>query len=283
MTDGLFGTTYSLRAGLPGEEGLVWSPPTRIVFNVLLTAQRSANKATISLANLDVESIGILDSDGAVVTLSAGFEALSGLIFQGSIAKRGVTTERSDQPIRSTVSTRDGATRITTIEAGEGEFELQNTRVNHSFSRRTTNRVIFQQLADDLNLTLFDASLIDLLTYSGGWPYQGRASGALDSLVRDIGAQWSIQAGQLLILKPNQNTAETVYVISPQSGLLGVPSKTKDGIELTTLLLAPLRPGRRIQVESNTVSGLYRIDEVNHKGDTRPGRFTSSIKAKVQT
>lgn len=277
---GLFNRVWSLRAGKAGCEGLRWSSPTRIVFEVLLSGKPRENKATVSLFNISPASIGQLDEDDAIITLNAGFDALSGLIFTGSIARRGVNTLRSDMQNMATATARDGASFITTIEAGEAELALQDTRVSKSFSRNSKNIEIFESIAGDIGVSLAETDQIKALTYSGGWVYQGKASQALDALVRDINASWSIQAGQLLILTGDQTTRDEAYVISPDSGLIGIPAASKDGIELTSLLLSPLRPGRKIRVQSETALGTFKIDEVTHKGDSRGAEWVSKIKAK---
>lgn len=290
MSEGLSNRVWSLRVGKPGEEGLRWGTPTAanssdpeptaIDFTVLLSSKPRDNLATISLRNISPASLGQLEEEGAIATLRAGWQALSGQIFGGTIAKRGVDTSRSDAPSHAT-TVRNSATFITTIEAGESELVLQDTFITKSFARATDNITILKSIASDLGVFLGEESLIDLLSYSGGWTYQGKADQALDELVKDIDAEWSIQAGQLLILKDGQSISEEAYVISPLSGMLGVPSVSKDGIELKSLLLAPLRPSRRIIVRSENVNGTYIIDEVTHAGSSRGQEWSSSIKAKA--
>lgn len=266
---GLFNRTWSLRVGAPGEEGLEWGPPTRISFDVALSTRSSANKTTIALYNISPASIGVLNTEKAVINLRAGFDALDGQIFSGSVAVGGVVTERK------------GATLVTTITGGEGELELQLTYVVKSYTRGITNITIFKELADDLGVSIRDENLIETLTYSGGWVHEGQAKGALDSLAEDIGARWSIQAGQLLVLRDDQNTAETAYVISPESGMVGIPKQVKGGIEIQSLLLAPLRPGNLIIVQSESVNGTYRLDEVQHKGDYRGQDWYTNLKGRA--
>jgi hypothetical protein len=246
-------------------------PAPQIEFEVTLTSRRGLNKAIIKLFNLSDRSIGQLERPNTAVTLSAGYPDLEAQIFSGSIAKRGAVTERV------------GGDRVTTIEAGEGELELQSTRIASSFGGKPTARQIIEGIASQLNVGVFEPDSIPALTYQSGWVFSGLARQGLDAIARDLGANWSIQAGQLHMLAPGATSGETAYLISPESGLIGPAKRTKNGVEITSLLLPGLRPNRRITVESEALSGFFKPTEVVHSGSYRGDSWQSLVRAREVT
>lgn len=56
------------------------------------------------------------------------------------------------------------------------------------------------------------------------------------------------------------------------------PSKQVDGWKITTLLMPTLNPGDRVKLESRTVSGIFRVQEIKHSGDSHDGDWQSEIK-----
>jgi hypothetical protein len=236
-------------------------------FEIEQTSNRGTNKAKVELFNLSPLQRGVLEQPGAFLTITAGYVGNVGLLFQGSIAKQGVSTKLVPP------------NRITTVTAGEGELEIQGTEIRESFGAGVTNRQIIERVAALMGLGIKDAALIPLLTYGLGQAYASRADLVLDQIVRDIGAAWSIQAGQIQILTGEQATTDDVILIRKDSGLIGAAAPTKDAVEFTSLLQPPLRPGRKVQVESLDVTGLFRLDEIKHTGDYRATPWFSRCKA----
>ena len=278
MTALLDGRAWQLKAGAPGASGLTWGQPfadqdepLQIAFQVKHTRRRGSNKATISLNNLSDASIGHLEVPGTVVQLSAGYQNrnLIANIFNGQIAKKGVKTQRGP----------DG-TYTTTIQAGEAELSLQDTVLAISLGPGTDNRGALVRIATALGVTLYDPTSIPKRSVSTGWVYDGRASEALDELAQSVGADWSIQGNELQILKPGAARQEVVFIVSPSSGLLGIPESVKEGVAFTSYLLPALRPNRKVQVQSDTLTGLYVVDEVDHNGNWRQGPWVSVVKAR---
>jgi hypothetical protein len=272
----LWDRRWNLSAGLPGESGLSWGtasePAPQIEFDVQLTSRSGLNKAVIKLYNLSDRSVGHLERPQTVVTLSAGYPDLIAQIFSGSIAERGATTEWTS-----------GGDRITTIEAGEGELELQQTRIASSFAGKTSVIEVLEGIAGALNVGLYQPDQIPSLEYQSGWVFAGLARSALDSIARDLRVEWSIQGGQLLLIEPGATTTESAYLISPASGLIGPAKRVKQGVELTSLLLPGLRPSRRVTVESDALSGFFKPTEVQHQGSYRGDIWKSVVRAREVT
>jgi hypothetical protein len=104
---------------------------------------------------------------------------------------------------------------------------------------------------------------------SQGVVLSGSARDALDSLCRSIGAEWFIRDGALQVTTAGGSTGEPAVVFSSATGnLIGSPSKTKEGCEVTGLISPTLRPGKPFSVVSESITGLYTADSVAFDGDS---------------
>lgn len=269
----LFGRIYELRFGQPGQPGRAYIGNSEggleLSFEVTKTARRSANKCKLTIYNLADAAIGALEETGTVIQLLAGYESNAAVIFSGSVARRGVVTEQ------------DGHTRTTTVDAGDGELELQRGRSDLSLAPGSTTTDALNALAGALGVGRGNIDDLPAKELLGGYVHTGQARDALTEICRDIGRSWSIQNGELVILSPNEVRAgEVAVLLSQSSGLVGVPKRTKEGVELTSLLQPRLIPGGLVQVESRALQGAYKIIEVQHAGGFRQGDWYSNIKAK---
>lgn len=85
-----------------------------------------------------------------------------------------------------------------------------------------------------------------------------------------------------------------VIIINQNSGMIGSPERTDTGVNVKNLLLPDLKLGRRFEIKSINEkinignlffrkippiknAGVYRIDKINHKGDTHGNDWTTQI------
>lgn len=281
MTDPrLFGRVWQLTVGVPGRAGLRWEG--RVVdgqpsveglsmdFSVTKSRKRSSNKAEISLWNVAPDSLGVLQSPGCEVRLVAGYAEASGLVFEGQIAKRGVTIEWARPQLK------------VKIEAGDGESALSRVSAGISLDAGASFRDAVRACCLDMGIAtgnLDDVAGIDR-QFAGGFVAVGPTRDILTRLLRDVGCEYSIQNGALQALAPRAARRETAVLLNETSGLVGTPSKTKDGIEAKSLLQPRILPGSLVQVESIEVEGIYVVSEVTHSGSTRGGEWYSGMTAK---
>jgi len=262
----LFGRVCSVTIGPPGGFGRTWSD-LRTTFKIERTSRIKPNQATISLYNLDPVSRSIVETTGSFVTLLAGYGKVPSLIFRGDISKRGVLVERQ------------GPDRVVTLEAGDGELSWGSVRLDTTFGPGTDNATILARILVAMGLGLGPGSALPPVVYGSGVSFFGFAHSALIQICADAGVSPTIQDGQLYLLAPGQTTSETAALLSPETGLIGSPTATKKGINARSLLNPALRPGRFVALISAAYQGFYKIDKVDHIGDTHGGDWTSVIEA----
>ncbi len=272
----LFGRTYRLVVGVPGTTGREWIGESggrslQLTFNITKKASRSGNKAEFTLTNLSPASVGFLEQEGLALTFEAGYGGSNALLFSGSISTQGVAT------------TLESTDRVTTIEAGDGELVIQQTRFDRAFGEGATIGEVLRAVASDMGVgvgNLGDFPDAAITTYGTGFVYFGYARDALDEITAQLGAGWSVQGGVLQFLRPGEATKTLAPLVTPSTGLVGSPQREKKGLSAVSLLNAAIQPGGPVVLESTDFSGQYKVTEVEHRGDYRGGEWSTAFKAK---
>lgn len=283
MTE-LFNRKVQLLVGKRGQTGRLISN-LRIVFKVEKSLEKNPNSSSITVYNLSEETRRIIEQEGAVAQLKAGYgTAEVPVIFQGDLAR--VTTKKQ------------GPDLITDLEAQDGGEAYQTAEVDLSFAKGVESGQILTSVLDSMGLS--KGSVVDFKTslkYLSGFMFSGGAKDALDVVLAKQNLTWSIQDNQLQILPRGKSTTEEVVILNPKTGLIGSPFTTKvlnsdllkkkdkkeaeNGIQFTSLLNPLLKPGRVVSLEAKLVQGLYRVEKVTHNGDTHGTNFFTECEAKA--
>lgn len=243
----------------------------KISFSVSKNNEATPNDAEIKIYNLSDETRKSLDGENISIELKAGYEGLNGdggnieTIFIGNVKK--VTQEIQKPDI------------ITSITAGDGEKKYRNKRHTKGYPEGTKLKTVVQDITKSLDLGKGSLDAIPDITYNSGVTLQGLCRDHLDNIARSNDLEWSIQDEKLQIIKRDGFTKDSVLVISPTSGLIGSPNKTKKGVEFTSLLQPQLKIGRKVEIKSRFISGKFKIRKVTHEGDSREGDFVSKCEA----
>ncbi len=137
-----------------------------------------------------------------------------------------------------------------------------------------------------------------------GRVYYGSCKKEMRQLARSADCNWSIQDGLVVIIPHISYIPSPSIIISPSTGLIGVPEQTQNGLELTTLLNPNIKIGHTIKLQSTDINqlrygldnqsvatnlnlqqgaaqenpdGLYYVMRVEHSGDTRGNQWYSHL------
>jgi hypothetical protein len=248
----LFGRVVRVEVGLAGQQGRSWEG-LRVGFNVKKTSKGTPNKADISIYNLTSDSSAACQVEHAMVRLWAGYKA-PGMIFQGDI-------DRCNRVIEKTEA-------ITKIEAADGGRAFRAGWISKTYAAGTSSTQILAELSAASAIPVAHQSALPVVQITQSLTLNGPVRDCMETLCRAVEAEWSIQDGGMIILLPGQTTPEASVLISPESGLVGSPTRTKHGVELTSLLQPTIYPGRRFQLQSREFKGVYKAKEVEHVGDS---------------
>lgn len=247
----------------------------KIAFDVEKTLDGVPNEAEIKIWNLSENSRANINEELALITLEAGYrdEGSRGIVFTGYV--RDVTHEQR------------GVDIVTTIQAGDGDKAARLSHVAKTYPKGTQVRdmvIDIQKLMEDVELG--EIVLPDGVgAISRPMSFMAPPRRALDELGRTFEFYWSVQNGVLEVI-PADGTLSDVTYVTPQTGMVGVPTITDSGVIVRCLLNPGIRPNRQIYVRSDTTdrtgdSGLYRVSSVAYSGDNWDGDFICEIEAEL--
>lgn len=270
-----FDRQYRFAAGPAGGKGFeigatTLESPTamHINFSVEKADTETPNTSKISLWNLNPEHLAILNEKDCVVTLRAGYDTLMTLVFVGTVTY--ISTEL------------DGADRETAMEVADGRVELRDSYVSLSYTGKINTKKIIEDTAMEMGVTVtfsYNAQFADL---PNGFSYIGPGRVALDKACASSGLQWQIQNGILQVKMKRDTMTREVYLLSPDSGLLGIPKRItfgedgsgaddQKGWEVEYLLNGAIGIGDYVRLESKTIKGYFRVRSIEMSGDNIEG------------
>ena len=239
-------------------------PPLRVTFEIGKNVKSTPNHAKIEVYNLAPASRSRF-AIGALVTLTAGYVGNAALIFYGMITK--------------IESKKTGADIVTSIECADGGGAINSTAYVQTY-RNTTLATILSDVARAMSQPSAASPVgIDAGVVIGipNVPYKklsvhGSCSVTMNKLTRNHGLEWNVQNNRLNIApRTHAYGISQAQVISPTTGLIGIPSKNSDAVTFTALLNPALAAGSAVVMQSVSepaLNGTYKIRSVVHKGDT---------------
>ena len=251
-----------LKVGVPGESGRQWSNPLHISMAVDATDGKQPNRLEAKLYNLNDGSAAFLKRDGLVAQMLAGYDTPE-LIGAGEV---------------STVDTSwQGTDRLTVIECGDGK-RAYTGRIKKSWGKKVGARKLIGKVAEAMGLDA-DVSRIGDVQFPRGMAFDGKARDAMDQLTRSVGADWQIERGRLVLLPQDEATTRRSVLLTSDTGLVGVPQRTKDGIKLKMLLNPKIRIRSIVRVESREITGFYMVRSYKHTADTHEDAWYTEAEA----
>jgi len=254
----LFGRNSAIIIGDTKATGL------RIVFDLEKTKRGpEANKGTINIYNLNETTRVTSQRPDIIVILEVGYGENFEQLFIGNISK--------------SATKRQGANMVTTLTIEDAGKALREVRFDKSYesgiSIKTTIKEVAQTFRDAAgvivgNLAGVFASVDDKKEQSG-LALSGMAKDVMDNLVGKLNLEWSMQDNNFQLLQPDQGTQEEAVLLTPQTGLLGVPAKRgDDGIEFVSLIIPRIRPGRLVTIHSEHIFETVKVTKATYRGDT---------------
>lgn len=263
----------------------------RVHFEVSKTVESAPNVAVIKIFNLSPINEAKIKNEFDEVLLNAGYEGALRLVFRGNI--------------KHVYRYRDKSDYITEIEAGDGDKDFRSATMNETLAAGTTNAQLVDRAVGSFKTnggTTKGAVQINDRARLRGKVISGNTRDVLHDVARESGANWSIQDGQLVIVKANGVLPDDAIVITADTGMLGAPEINDKGIAVKCLLNPQLRVNGAIKLDNNGIKakrqkaqalgkkqedqkepvrldpdGIYKVLKITHKGDTRGQDWVSEI------
>lgn len=270
----------------------------RVKFKCEKNNESHPNTAEIEIYNLAEETRSMLEAKNTRVALSIGYLGLDSqnqgskpgpksnveIVFIGDVSKAAhkKPTHKDDHgkgekgPISEKLGKgREGQDIITKIHVADGENKFRNARLDKGYPPNTKLKQVFTDVINTLELGKGAQIGIPDMNIANGLTLSGLARDHLNILTEAHKLEWSIQDETIQVIPQNKGTTESIVLLSPESGLVGIPEKTDKGVEFKSLIQPKLRPGRLVKIESRFVKGTFKIRKVNHNGDSNKGTFLS--------
>lgn len=250
----------------------------RVAFKVHKDTGSKPNTCEVSITNLSAATRRQIQTKGAPLILQAGYPGSIATIFSG------VT--------RTVDHVRAGPDWETRIRSGDGERAYGFAAISNSYRAGTSTRAVLTDLVNSLGLdTGTTAQVFAGLTgqFVNGYTAHGKSARLLDEVLGGLGYEWSVQDGRVQVLPKGGSTTEEAVVLSPDTGLLDSPEHgSGDGkapaqhssmVKLRSLLQGRIKPGGRVVVQSEGLSGTLRVLTVEHRGDTAGADWLTELEA----
>ena len=265
-----FDRQYRLSAGAAGGAGFEIGDgdmPLHISFSFQKTDLNAQNTGKVSIWNLNDQHVAELNKDDCVLSLKAGYGTVMSLIFTGLVTH--ATTEL------------DGADRCTALEVVDNRIEIRDTYVSLSYSGNVSTKTIIQDAGNQMGVAVSFSYNAEFFDFPNGFSFVGPAIDVLTKSCDSSGLSWSIQNGILQIKKTDDVMSKEVYVLSPDTGLLGIPKQVvvsddkgkKEAQHVAYLLNGAINIDDYVKLESKYVTGFFRVYSLELDGDNVEGSW----------
>lgn len=265
---------YIIRCGEQGKKGFEIgnvdgeSNPLHVSFSIEKSDAESPNNAKIQIWNLSNENIKVLENKKCILELKAGYADSTTLLIVGNVV--------------SSITTLDNADRMTEIEVADGMVQLKETNLSLSYNGKVNCKDLYQSISKKMGVSVVFAKDLTFKTLPNGFSYVGKAKNALQKVAGTCGHKWTIQNGVLQITKKGKPLAINGYLLSKETGLLGVPKRIsigeekekKTGFEIEYFLNGAIGVNDVIQVKSSIANGYFFVKKVTINGDNLEGDWT---------
>lgn len=285
------GNGIRITGGIPDADGAV-NDGLQITFDISKTAdakRTNGNSATIEIYNLNRSHIQLLQGDYLECTFSVGYEDEGvRVVAQGNVVE--------------VKTVKRGTEFITQVRMGEGYSDLNHEKLKGLVSPGSTVEQVLEEIRKQMPNVSRGAytgtNLNNPIVF--GWALNGTPAQMLRKLCEAQNIEYSVTGGVLNVSDENGlYTKDTVLapVISEQTGMIDSPfhtteqgrkmkgdNKRRRGVQFKALLNTECTPGKIVKIESDFISGYYRINSARFSGDFRGEDwtvecFTSEVEA----
>lgn len=247
----------------------------RVKFEIKKNLGKEPNTCTCSVYNLSEDTRRALDKKPLYATLRAGYDGVPRLLFQGHIT--------------FVQSRREGTEWETKMQIGDGQRAYSCARMSRSYSGTVTAYQVLNDCAASLGMALpqearKDPALQQQL--SASIVAHGPTRDVLTRILAPYGYGWSMQNGKLVVLSDLQTTGIAPRVIDQEAGMIGTPERgiprrpgDPSDVSIDCLLYPEIQPGERIETDSQSLTGQFKVTDVMHSGDTHGSEWQTRIKA----
>ncbi len=232
-----------------GTKGLDLSE-MRFSFKTSQADEESPNNCIIRVYNLSEATVRSIRKEYSYVVLQAGYPDNFGVIFAGNIKQFKVGKEPNN--IDSYMD----------ILAADGDLGYNFSTVNKTLAAGSTpgDRVAVAVAAMTPNGVTAGKMMIPSTggVLPRGKVLWGMAKAIIRAETQNVGATWSIQNGKVQIIPLTGYLPGEAVLLNAQSGLIGRPEQTEDGIKVKCLLNPKIAIGGSIKIDNAAINQIIQ-------------------------
>lgn len=253
----------------------------RVRFRIEQSDLQRPNVGTITITNPARNTAEKIRAEGKTVTLEAGYEEGTGVLFKGDIIQKRVGRENPTDTYAEVI-----------CQSGDRAYNFAT--VSKTLSAGATWKDIVNVVLDAMKpLGVTAGYIADLPTrpFPRAKTFFGMARDVMREVAQSTGTTWSIQDDKLTVMSNRKAPPGEAFVLNSNTGLIGRPTQTMNGIIGRMLLNHRVRPGTIVQIDEKSIEqaiyspnysaeaqnemypsfspdGFYRCVIVEHEGDT---------------
>lgn len=259
----------------------------RVQFEVVKDHQSTPNSATIKIFNLNDQHQQQIRTEFDDVILNAGYEGAEAVLFRGNI--------------RHVYRYRDKNDWVVELDCGDGDRDFRGAVVNETLAAGVSDTQLVERVCGSFSTT--KKGSVKGIGATGrlrGKVISGNARDVLNDISKQHGCNWSIQNGQLQIVKVNGVLDSEAVLINAETGMLGAPEQDDKGIKVKSLMNPLFQINGRLKLDNDNIKrkrikadqqqkkvdkekpparldpdGFYKIYKITHKGDNRGSDWVS--------
>lgn len=255
----------------------------RVKFSIKQSTAETPNAADIRVYNLASQTALQVQKEFTQVVVQAGYPGNIGVIFKGNI--------------KQVIIGRENATdTFIDIVAGDGDLSYNYAVVNATIAKNSTQQ---DQVNACLNATAplgvtggGNSKLPQTIKLPRGKVLFGNAKNYLRDAAQTTNNDWSFQNEKLVFVPKKSYLPGTAVVITSDTGMIGTPEQTNEGVNVKCLINPNIKIGGRIKLDNTTIqrlkvsltltpgsatntaaplpsNGVYFVLALEHSGDTR--------------
>lgn len=270
-----FDRQYRMGAGPAGGTGFEIGETSKsqpvalhINFSIQKTDLETQNTGRVAVWNLNPSQLATLNEVDCCLYLKAGYGNKLSLIMSGVISHVETSMDSADQK--------------TEIDVVDNLIEIRDTFVSVSYNGVVNWKKIFDDVADQMWVPVtysYNATFVDV---ANGFSFIGKARDIMTKGCKCCNLVWSLQNGVMQVKKPGDVMSKEVFLLSPDTGLLGIPKsvvvtqeedtgKNSVGWDVEYFLNGAINIDDYVRVESKTVTGYFRVYSLEVSGDNVEG------------
>lgn len=252
---GVWGSTATIKSG----NVTIKSSELDLEFDIPFDDNLEANEGEIIVYNLSNNTIKQLKSN-AKISITAGYEGDTGVIFSGYI--------------RKSKTAREGADKITTIKVIDDIGEKKALELSKNSGVKAST--ILKELLEKTGLPIAKFKVKRDWTYDSDVSIDETLEAAIKKYSEVCGVSTFTRNGNIYCCALSDLDKDTMFSVTEDTGMIGSPtpfeeeSQSEDykdtlkGYEVTMLLQHRMAAGAVVRMKSNDYSGVFRVKSGRH-------------------